>query len=297
MGGSGTILGTSAITLDAGTALTIDNTNVPGLNTYTSSTNLANRVGDGTPITMSGATLSFIGGWVATGNTAATGGYGLNSSETIGTITLASGQNTIQSGFQFSYGAAAPTTLNASLPTPTVSLTSSSLVRSPGATVTFNGLAFELGREQPDRLHGPADPHRDRRQQQDPALRPGDRPDGGGRFRHPDRRRGPRHPLRHLRHERQRQQRRGRQRLQDDGQPDADGRPVAQRGLISGNNLTLTGTGGAAPSLTGGLAVAGTGDVVAVPTVALGTAEGTLLTCPAPPRRCIARSRARGPTA
>jgi autotransporter-associated beta strand protein len=105
----GTILSTSSpITVGVGATLLVDN----------SGTLLVNRIADTTSITLNGAILQFN----------ANNSINVTTTETVGTITLASGQSTIQAGFTATAVAGA-----------TSVLTSTGLTRSPGATVNFIG--------------------------------------------------------------------------------------------------------------------------------------------------------------
>src|SRR5207247_2455431 len=86
--------------------------------------NLGNRVADTAPVTLNTATLNFL----ASNLPSATSG------ETIGTITLASGHSTIQSGYALPAAAGV-----------TAKLTAAALVRNPTATVNFFGNNAALG--------------------------------------------------------------------------------------------------------------------------------------------------------
>src|SRR5262249_22082420 len=82
---------------------------------------VTDRLNDAAGITLTGANLTFLAN-----NT--TGTFGLNTSETVGTITLAGGQSTINAGF-------------ATFPAVNVTsaITSAGLVRNTAATVNFIG--------------------------------------------------------------------------------------------------------------------------------------------------------------
>ena len=103
-------LGTGAVAIDQSGTLTLDNTSINVSGRFTNSTNPS--------LTFNSGNLTFLAN-----NTA-----GVASSETVGTITLASGQSVINSGF-----ATAPYSGATSV------LTSAALVRSAGATVNFVG--------------------------------------------------------------------------------------------------------------------------------------------------------------
>ncbi len=104
----GTLPNTSGISAFAGSTLELDN----------SGTLLTSRLASTAGITLNGATLQFN----------ANNNLGVNTTQTVGTITLASGQSTINSGFT-----AAPVTGATSV------ITSGGLSRSAGATVNFLG--------------------------------------------------------------------------------------------------------------------------------------------------------------
>ena len=104
----GTILNTSSITVGVGATLLVDN----------SGTLLTNRLGDSTGISLNGATLQFN----------ANNSFGVSTTETVGTITLGSGQSTINAGFAA-----------AAVPGASSVLTSVGLSRTAGATVNFIG--------------------------------------------------------------------------------------------------------------------------------------------------------------
>src|SRR5207302_10307547 len=118
-------LATSAITIDQGGTLTLDNTTINIPNSGTSFGRFTNgTVADKPNLTFNSGTLNFLAN-----NTAA-----VASSDTVGSITLASGQSTISSGF--------------SLPVQTgvtSRLTAASLSRNAGATVNFVGSGANLG--------------------------------------------------------------------------------------------------------------------------------------------------------
>ncbi len=127
--GAGSILGTgttagTGVNLFEGTTLTLDNN---GSGT-TTAINLANRVNNSTPWTFNGGTLNFF----AVNPSA--GAAPLSSSQTIGAVTLASGQATISSGWAAASGVAGTTN----------GLTITSLNRQPGATLIFNGSNVDL---------------------------------------------------------------------------------------------------------------------------------------------------------
>lgn len=117
LSGAGTALGTSAVNLFAGTTVSIDNHG----NGSTTAVNVADRVANAAPWTFNGGTLTYLA--TAGVNTAA-----IAAAETIGAITLASGQATINTGW-----AAAPAAGSTSI------LTVASLTRSAGASLVVNG--------------------------------------------------------------------------------------------------------------------------------------------------------------
>ncbi len=109
----GTATGSSGFTINQNSTLTLDNTQI----------NNTSRISATAPITLNTGTLNFLAMNVA----------GVSSSQSVGTITLASGQSTINSGYTAVPAAGA-----------TSVLTSAGLNRNPGATVNFVGGASNV---------------------------------------------------------------------------------------------------------------------------------------------------------
>src|SRR5262249_33549423 len=117
LNGFGSILNTSGVTtIGVGATLQLDNQG------GTNNISLANRIGDATNVTLNGGTFLF------TGNNAAN----VVTSETIGPLTLGSGQSTITSNIGSGTGS-----MNV--------LTIGTLVRSLGATANFTGNSLPGG--------------------------------------------------------------------------------------------------------------------------------------------------------
>src|SRR5262249_24792452 len=115
----GTALTSTAFTINQNSALTLDNSIV---NLTDNGTSTFGRIGNSAPITLNSGALSFL----------AMNNFGVNSSstETIGAITLSSGQSSITAGVPFGALQAA---------TATSTLTSGSLTRSAGTTLNLLG--------------------------------------------------------------------------------------------------------------------------------------------------------------
>lgn len=110
LSGSGTATSVTNITVNQGGTFTLDN----------NATNNTNRLGNSAAVTLNGGTFSFLG---RTGN--------VDSSETVGALTLAGGASTVSSSYGDSTGSA--------------QLTFASLARNAGATVDFTNTGGILG--------------------------------------------------------------------------------------------------------------------------------------------------------
>ncbi len=110
--GSGSVANSSSIVINPGATFTVDNSG--------GNVNLADRIGDSTGLTLNGGTFNYLG---ASG----VGVAGLTSTERLGTIMIGAGQSTIATTSGPANSA--------------VQLTSTSLTRNAGGTVSFVGLS------------------------------------------------------------------------------------------------------------------------------------------------------------